>query len=121
MRNVTWACFDCRLAVRRPVVYGRLWAVGGHGPDEVRCARCGKPCRYLGERIPVPRKDNARGWATLSARITEHRLATADERYRLLVRSRHECEQRIRELSGRPHSPDRDRLIRELKSIPPDS
>src|SRR4051794_25418082 len=55
----TWACFECRLAVRREL--HDLFSP----PPIVPCSRCGQPCRFLGTKIPVPPKRKPREWEAL--------------------------------------------------------
>ena len=124
MCNGTWVCFDCRVAVRRPtwrhVTYARPWLVGGTGAGNVRCTHCGELCRFVGPTILVPRKGDVRGWARLRATTEFIHARAVDERYRRMVRRRHDLERRVRELMARPQSPGRDQLIKRLRTTSPD-
>ena len=105
MSNATWACFDCREAVRRPTQHA----------DAVPCPRCGNPCRGLGTKVRVPTKDDERAWQDLRVRVREERLANAERAALMRVRLRHGLEQQIAEVEARSSNEARYRTIHFLR------
>lgn len=105
MGNAAWVCFDCREAVRRLMQYDK----------DVPCPRCGRTCRGIGHRIPVPPKRDARAWAALRASQTAERLNRVELEQRDSVRRRHDLERQLAELESRPPDPHRRLAIRRLK------
>ena len=68
MRNETWACFECRLAMRRPMLpHESRHDVIGAG--SVSCPKCGDMCGYLGTKVPLPRKSDALGSYSVRALV----------------------------------------------------
>src|SRR5262245_56115187 len=55
MNNSTWACFDCREAVRRP----------DYTLKDIHCPICGQTMGYLGDRIRIPSKRQVKAWRKL--------------------------------------------------------
>jgi hypothetical protein len=55
MNNSTWACFECREAVRRP----------GYTLKDIHCPICGEKMGYLGDRIRIPSKRQVKAWRKL--------------------------------------------------------
>jgi hypothetical protein len=55
MHNSTWACFDCREAVRRP----------DYTVEEIHCPTCNEKMSYLGDRVRIPAKRQAKAWRKL--------------------------------------------------------
>jgi len=105
MSKGTWACFDCREAVRRAAP-----------PDlEVTCAFCGRPCRYIGHKIPTPRKSAVKQWEALRQSLADEKHRAADERVRNGVRLRHDLEQEIARLEAKPSNPGLTKAIRLLR------
>jgi uncharacterized Zn finger protein (UPF0148 family) len=105
MGTAAWVCFECRAAVRRDTAY-----VG-----EVTCPTCGKPCSYLGYKIPVPPKDKRREWAALHQQLARERSDRDLATYEAAVRSRHDLEQEIARLEAMPTNEGRTKAIRLLK------
>src|SRR5690606_12790508 len=92
MGTAAWVCFDCLVAVRRSTAFA------GEGP----CPTCGKPCSYLGYKIPVPTKAKRREWSALHqqmARERSERHLAADQ---AAVRNKHDLEQEIARLEAMP-------------------
>src|SRR5437762_600761 len=75
IRNATWACFDCREAVRRP----DYWL------KRIPCPKCGHAMGYLGFQIRIPAKRQANEWRKLLKMITgpDGSLTRARDRQRL--------------------------------------
>jgi hypothetical protein len=120
MCNGTWVCFECRLAVRRPtwrhVTHLRPWLIGSTKVGHVPCPKCGQQCRFLGPTVEIPPKRDISRWHDLQMAVETFHLNQVDSRFRDSVRRQHDLEQRIRELQGRPRSPGRDHLIKELRA-----
>jgi len=57
--NATWASFDCRETVRRP----------DYALRKVLCPKCGQGMGYLGYRIRIPSKRQAKAWRKLAHAI----------------------------------------------------
>ena len=83
MSNATWACFECRETVRRP----------GYTRAAVLCPNCAQPCRYLGHKLRMPPKRQAKAWRDLLADLRQKSLARADAQQRARL-------QRMREIRG---------------------
>lgn len=105
MGNATWLCFDCRQAVRRPVLYKKC----------VPCSSCGKPCRCIGTKIPVPPKQDEHAWQVLRESLRQARTDAQQRQYITRIRRRHGLEKRIGELQRRPLNDGRERLLRILR------
>jgi hypothetical protein len=110
MSSRTWACFACRLTVRRPATYGRETLT-----ESVACPECGRECFNLGYKIRVPKRRDDRAWEELRAQIFDAEEEQAEEAAADSVRLQHTLEQRIAELESRPSDPQRERLIRDLR------
>lgn len=111
MGTAAWVCFDCRVAVRRSTAFA----------GEVPCPTCGKPCSYLGYKIPVPPKAKRREWSALHqqlARERSERHLAADE---AAVRNKHDLEQEIARLEAMPANEGRAKAIQLLKRRLPGS
>lgn len=105
MGMAAWVCFACRAAVRRNTQY----------TGEVPCPLCGKPCTYLGYKIPVPPKSKLREWSALHqqlARERSERDLVADE---AAVRARHDLGQEIARLEAMPANEGRAKAVRLLR------
>lgn len=113
----TWVCFDCRLSQRHPtwrhaaVVYPE--SIGSTG--NVYCTNCHNECINLGPAIEIPAKHDHKGWRLLQIEVFKHHSSALQELQLRKVRSRHDLEQRIRQLETRPRSEGLDLLIKELK------
>ena len=105
MGNATWACFDCREAVRRPT----------HYPDAVPCPQCGRACRCLGTKIRIPAKGDERAWRDLRVGIREQLLADQERSERMRARRRHRLERQIAELEARPANEGRAGALHLLR------
>jgi hypothetical protein len=82
----------------------------------VRCPECRQLCSSLGPTIEIPPKRDVAGWNRLRERVARGHVAAVDDEYKKSVRRRHDLEQRIRELEGRPSSPGRDELVKQLRA-----
>jgi Fe-S-cluster containining protein len=91
--------------VRRSTYYSR----------EVPCPRCGKACRYLGYKIPVPPKRDERAWRELREQLQREKANAVEFFHLRRVRERHEFEKLLAKLQTRPSNPGRTRMIRKLK------
>lgn len=102
MMNATWACFDCREAVRRP----HYWL------KRIPCPKCGHAMGYLGFRIRIPAKRQANEWRKLSKMITgpDGSLTRARDRQRLQMMT--ELQNEIARLEATPKNKTRDASIR---------
>ena len=120
MCNGTWVCFECRTAVRRPtwrlITYLRPWLIGSTSLGKVRCPDCREVCHFLGPTIEIPPKRDVTSWKRLHDHVAKVHIAAAEDRFKERVRRRHDLEQRIRELEGRPSNPGRDALVKELRT-----
>jgi hypothetical protein len=105
MSNATWACFDCRVAMRRSNYTGKV----------VPCIRCGQPSLCLGVKIRIPRKEAVREWARLRKDFHEGRLYWQKIGKRVDVAQRHTLEKELAKLKSRPDNADRSKLMRLLK------
>ena len=74
-----WVCFECRLAVRRPVMYA----------GNVPCPECGGDCTPLGTQVPVPPKAKVREWKALQRQAAKWRRDGELYRYESEIRRRH--------------------------------
>ena len=114
----TWVCFKCRTAARRytwrHVTYLRPELIGDTMTGRVRCPHCRRACQFLGPSIAIPPKRELTSWRRLQAEILQFRqnLAAADQKS--ATRKKHDLEQRIRHLNGRPASSGRTRLVKKL-------
>ena len=91
MDNDSYVCFRCRRVVRRPA----------HQTGAVPCSSCAEPTEWIGDRVPVPPRDNVRAWAALEESWREAREESRRVRAVEQVRQRHAIEQRIAELEAR--------------------
>ena len=105
MSNINWACFDCRVTVRRPAEQS----------GKVSCPTCGEACFPLGYRIPVPPKDRKREWEDLRDQLVRERAEREQEASEEAVRRRHELEREIDRLERLPANEGRMRAIRLLR------
>lgn len=121
MCNGTWACFNCRVGVRRPLARPCRSPIGVQGLAEVPCPRCGRACEFLGTAIELPRKRDARAWRRLRGRVERLRVESQVERRAADVRYRHLLERRVREqvreLESRPPNGGRARMVGRLKQF----
>ena len=119
MTNGNWACFDCRITVRRPtwrqVAFYRPWVIGGKGAERVRCPECKEACKFLGPEITVPPKRDKAGWEKLRTLIADSKLYWNDRTRQQVARRKHQIEKRLLELERRPVDRNRDRLIKNLQ------
>jgi hypothetical protein len=103
--NTTWACFECREAVRRP----RYNCVA------VNCACCGQPCRNIGHRIRLPSKRAVKAWEQLRLSLQQQLVEDAERRHRHRVRSIHRIEREIARLQVLPANEGRRKQIGLLR------
>lgn len=105
MSTAAWICFHCRTAVRRDTLHR----------SAVPCPTCGKPCSYLGYKIPVPPKRKRRDWLRLREQLVHERTERdlcAEQRK---VRHRHDLEREIARLEALPPNTSRARSIHVLR------
>ncbi len=95
MHNVSHVCFACRRVMRRPA----------HEVQVAPCSSCGGPAERIGDRVPVPPRDNLRAWAAFEESWREVQEERASERLRRQVRTRHAIEHRIADLMARDGDP----------------
>ena len=119
--NGTWACFDCRTAVRRPtwrrVTFERPWLLGSIGVGRVKCPSCGQPCRFLGPTVEVPRKQAIKKWRDLGAAVSRQFVATAADRAAAHNRICVDYAKRVAALQLQPPTASRDRQIAKLQGV----
>ncbi len=120
MTNGNWACFDCRLTVRRPtlrmVAFWRPWVVGSKGNEHVKCPQCKEACRFLGPKITVPPKRDKAAWEKLRTQIMKSKRYWSDRSREQKTKRKHEIEKRLQELGRKPKSSGRDHLIKILQN-----
>lgn len=112
MSSRTWACFGCRQSVRRGAEYGDA----AH-EQKVACPECGGNCVYLGHRIPLPPRRDARAWEELQSQLVSEELARRKEAQRDAARRRHQIEREISKLEARPPNAERTKLLHELRRL----
>jgi hypothetical protein len=105
MANANWVCFDCRETVRRP------WSIA----DDPKCPACGQVCRYVGTKISIPAKRNAKGWLKLRDCLRERRLAALERSRVARVRQQHRLEREIARHEALPKTGARTQAIRLLR------
>ena len=105
MSSFTWACFDCRLTVRREVV----------AKSDTLCPECGSQCVCLGMKLRVPRRRAVAEWRALEVGLRgEQRLNELWAGWEA-VRRRHAIERQISELERRETNSERERAINKLR------
>jgi hypothetical protein len=107
MSKRNYVCFNCRTAVRREQYIDR----------DVLCPDCGKPCENIGYKIPVPAKSKPQEWEDLRERFYAERRDQAEQERIYGVQRRHELENEIAELEGRPSNAGRSAAIKRLRRI----
>jgi hypothetical protein len=105
MANANWVCFHCRETVRRP------WSLA----DNAKCPACGQVCRYVGTKIPIPAKRNAKGWRELREYLRDRRLAALERARIARVRQQHELEREIARREALPKTAGGTRTIQLLR------
>lgn len=105
MSNKKWVCFGCRVAVRR----------SQNDEAPVLCSECGKPCTYLGYKIPVPPKIKIREWEQLQTKLSQKARETAVARTKASVRRKHDLEQEIARLEAMPRNEGRTKAVKLLR------
>ncbi len=105
MGNATWACFDCREAVRRPTHYA----------EAVPCPQCGVDCVCLGTKIRIPARSDKKAWQELRVSLRDNRHAALERAERMRVLQRHSLEQQIAELEARPPNDGRKGTLQQLR------
>jgi hypothetical protein len=106
MSNYNWACFECREAVRRGIAtYSR----------RVACPKCGATTRFLGDKIPIPPKRDAKSWLALRSQLAKAQRDRAMKRFEANVRRRHDLEQEIVRLRSLPTNAGRQQAIKFLR------
>src|SRR6266513_462592 len=107
----TWACFECRLAIRhqtwRGVAAFYPWLIGSTGSGTVRCSNCHKACTFLGPALEIPPKHDVKGWKRLRERVWKICHAATEKYFEDMVRWRHKLEQKIEHLKSQPANPGR--------------
>jgi len=119
MVNGNWACFDCRLTVRRPtwrqIAFYRPWLIGEKWDDRVKCPECKNACRFLGPKITVPPKRDKTAWDKLRLAVIDSKLYWNEQSRKQKTKRKHEIEKQIQEIQRRPINDARDRLIKTLR------
>lgn len=105
MSTAAWVCFDCQTAVRRNTAFA----------GDVPCPSCGRPCSYLGYKIPVPPKSKSREWAVLRDQLARERMQRDLASDVSTVRAQHALEQEIARLEALPVNEGRTNAIRLLR------
>jgi uncharacterized Zn finger protein (UPF0148 family) len=105
MGNAAWICFDYRSAVRRSTTFA----------GEVSCPICGKPCAYLGYKIPVPPKARAREWAALHQQLSHALMKMEQDAEASAVRYKHSLEQEIARLEAMSPNKGRAQAAKRLR------
>lgn len=105
MRNATWACFECRETVRRP----------GYSRATVLCPICGQPCRYIGHKLRMPPKRQARAWHELRASIQQEVIARAECQQQLRLQKMRELRAEITRLEAKGPNEGRAKQVRQLR------
>ena len=105
MSKHKFVCFDCRQAVKREL----------YPKSDVLCSLCGKPCEYLGVKIPVPPKSKTKEWDGLRSQLENAAKERSEKETVRLVRRKHELEREIQKLESKPENPGRKSLINSLK------
>lgn len=95
MHNVSHVCFACRRVMRRPA----------HEIQVAPCSSCGGPAERIGDRVPVPPRDNLRAWAAFEESWREAKAAWERHLDLQRVRDRHAIERRVAELEARDGDP----------------
>lgn len=116
MFAVTYACFDCRRAIRREADLHLVRS--GIEPDRGQpcgpaCSECGQKLRYLGADVEVPPKRDVSAWKRLERELVTQRITSARRKAELAARYRHAIDQRIADLRNR--GPGREQLIEWLE------
>ena len=105
MRNDSWVCFDCHIAVRRDRQHN------GTTP----CPNCKRECYCLGYRIRIPPRRAAKAWKNLHGSIFTQRNQHEERLHKARIRYRHWLESRINHIQSKPANPGRNALVRELE------
>ena len=105
MSNHTWACFDCRISVRRIATHA----------GAVPCPHCGSPCECLGTKIPVPPKNSPKDWDQLRTHLGKARRQRALQIEERLAFDKEFLARQIAKLQALPANPGRSKEIRLLQ------
>jgi len=105
MSNKKWVCFACRTAVRR----------SQGSASDVLCPECGKPCAYIGHKIPLPPKSKAREWKQLQEQLHQQMQEIVMAKTQTLVRRKHELEREIVKLEAKPKNEGRTKAVKLLR------
>lgn len=104
MSNKTWACFDCRVVMRRPF-----------SQKETKCPQCGKLCLFIGHKIPIPSKHKVKEWELLRKQITQEKIESESARIKSEINHKHYLESEIERLKEKPPNEGRRKLIKLLE------
>lgn len=95
MNRTHYVCFTCKTAIKRNK---SDWVTE---PKSVYCPHCGKRCKELSYKIPIPPKRKNKAWQQLHLHI----LTTEREQYgydmAYLTHRKHDLEHRIAELEAK--------------------
>lgn len=106
MSKLTWACFACRVAVRRE----------GKSMAAVRCPACGKGCENLGTRIPVPPKKDAKAWEQVRSHLSKVRADKAKQAKEGKAHIAAFLARQIAKLESLPPNRDRTKELKRLRA-----
>lgn len=104
MSNHTWACFNCRVALRRPAIF--------KGP--LKCPECGMECDDLGTKIPVPTKADIKGWQQVREHYRNLCASRAAAQIKYKRDRKNYLEQQIKKLERLPENQGRTSLLKQL-------
>ena len=72
MSSATYACFRCRLVLRRVKIDPPRLHMGAM--SDVRCGKCRESCNYIGQKLDYPKNREAGAWKQLEDRLQADRL-----------------------------------------------
>src|SRR4051812_2481606 len=105
MNNSTWACFDCREAVRR----------SEYSEFAVPCPQCGQNCRYMGDKIRLPAKRQAKAWKELLVDLQQRSSANTERQALRRLERMRAIQDEIKHLIDRGLNPGREKHVRSLR------
>jgi len=103
--NHNYVCFDCRIAVRRSKTATAL----------PLCAQCGRECKDLGYKIPLPPKADVDAWQDLYVGLRETKRRSVERQAVKRVALVHDLQRQLARLEGLPVNPGRANTISELR------
>ena len=85
MSKHKFVCFECRQSVKREI----------YPESDVLCSSCGKPCQWIGVKIPIPPKNKIKEWGLLKEQLEKEDSDRIHQKIKSLVRRKHELEKEI--------------------------